>query len=283
MNYVVSTPTPKPKTQSLQGTNTILLGPTKSGKTTSLRTVLDVPDIKKIFAIFTEPRFDVLSRDVLDRIHWRYIPPGQADWAALRNAALQVNTMSNDALQKIQGSGRDKMNQFLDILTQCNDFVDQNGERWGDVASWGTDRLLWFDGLTGLNKMARQLAVGMKPIMSQPDWGVAMKTIQDWVEIMTTQTRCHFVLISHIERELDEIRGGSRNMVSTLGRKLAPLIPTNFSDVILSVKEGANFYWDTADVSTDVGSSNLPLASKQPASFVPLFEAWKKKGGVFEP
>jgi hypothetical protein len=57
-------------------------------------------------------------------------------------------------------------------------------------------------------------------------------------------------MISHIEREIDEVLGGSKVMASTLGRKLAPKLPRYFSDVILAEKTGAKFSWSTAAIWT---------------------------------
>lgn len=278
----VITPVLAPAEQKILGTNVLLMGPTKTGKTTALKSLRKVEGLE-IFALFTEPRYDVLEKEFLDSIHWRYIPPGNTDWKVLLNTAQQVNLLSNEALQKIQGVEQQRLNQFLQIISQCNNFIDQNGKEWGDIAKWGTNRVFITDGLTGINKMSRFNAVGMKPILSQPDWGVAMNTVQMWVDTVCTSTRCHFILLAHVDMEIDEVLGGRKVMVSTLGRKLAPLLPVNFSDVILSVKEGTNFYWDTASIAADVGSANLPLKAKQDPDFAPIFKRWRERGGVFEP
>lgn len=276
-------PVPQAANDALLGINFLLLGPSGTGKTTSLKTLLKVRDKYGVepFFIFTEPRFDVLGKDFLDQVHWRYIPPAKVSWRVLVDLGKQINVMSNDALQKMQGVHNADCTQFLEILSLCNNFVDQRGEAFGDVATWGTNRVLTIDGFTGLSKMSRQLAVGFKPTLSQPDWGVAMNNLAVFLDTITTSTRCHFILIGHVERETDEVTGGTKTMVSTLGRKLAPTVPVNFGDVVLAVRDGAKFTWNTSDSRTDLKPGNLKIAAELPADFVPAFDAWTSRGGIF--
>lgn len=273
-----------PHGNELLGINLLLIGRSGAGKTSSLKTLLKVRDKYglEIFAVFTEPRFDVLGKDFLDQIHWRYIPPARVGWQVLENLGKQINTMSNDALQKMRGINAESCTQYLEVIGLMNNFVDQDGKSFGDVARWGTNRALILDGFTGISKMSRQLAVGFKPTLSQPDWGTAMQNISVFVDTMTMSTRCHFIMIGHVESEMDELTGGTKNMVSTLGRKLSPTIPINFGDVILAEREGSSFHWNTSDSRTDLKPGNLPISNKLPADFLPVFDAWVARGGKFE-
>ncbi len=283
MDQIVISPGPSPvQSGTLMGMNILLEGPSGSGKTTSLKTLLNVPGLE-VFALFLEPRFDVLGKDVLDKIHWRYIEPVKAGWSTLIHSAKSVSSFSNESLQKMHGIDKEKCTQFITILQQFENFVDVKGDSFGNISDWGTNRVLVVDGLTGLSKAARGLTAGLKPILTQPDWGVAMQTILGLVDELSNTTKCHLILIAHVERESDELTGITKLMTSTLGRKLAPQIPINFSDVILTNREGANFYWDTASSQADLKPGNLPINAKNKADFVPLFESWKKKGGVLAP
>lgn len=271
-------PPPGHSPGDLPGINFLLIGPPGTGKTTSLKTLLKVADLK-VFALFTEPRFDVLGKEVLDKIHWRYIPSATASWKTLIKTAKDVNSFGNDHLQKLPGIEKVQCQQFIAMLEQLANFRDQNDEEFGPVDEWGTDYLLWVDGLTGINKTAKHLAVGMKPILSQPDWGVSMATIGNLVDKLAMDTKCHFVLVAHIEREMDEITMGERLTISTLGRKLAPQIVPPFGDVVLAVKEGNSFTWDTASNKADLKSANLPNKAKIPADFELVIQAWIARGG----
>lgn len=263
---------------SLPGVNVLLMGPSGTGKTTALKTLIDYPGIE-VFALFTEPRYDILG-PYLDKIHWRYIAPATPSWGALSSAAKMVNTMSNDALQKLNSISGPEYLQYVDVLALCNNFIDQHGKEFGDVLTWPNNRVFVLDGLTGLSKMARKLKAGTKPILTQPDWGVCMTMIQEFVDTLVMGTFCHFILIGHVEKEVDEITGGGKTMVSTMGRKLAPLIPPNFGDVIQAKKDGNSFTWSTAEPQTDLKGGFLPNNGKLAPSFAPLLDQWKAQGGV---
>lgn len=264
---------------TLRGMNILLMGASGTGKTTALRTLLDVPGLE-VFGIFTDPRFDILGGDVLSKIHYTYIPPATASWQTLVNVADQVNKLGNDALQNLKSVEPAQFRQYIDVLSTCNNFKDQHGVSYGDITSWSPNRIFFIDGLTGLSKMGRNLRVGAKSVLSQPDWGVAMNMIQQMVDILTMQLTCHFVLIAHVEREFDEVANATKLMVSTMGRKLAPILTPNFGDVVLTYREGTSFFWDTTDSRADVKSAFAGFGNKLPPSFVPLFNNWKKAGGV---
>lgn len=265
----------------IQGMNILLMGPQGTGKTTSITTLLGVEDIE-IFCLFTEPRFDILGQDFLShpRVHWTYVPPVAAGWSTLIANAKQVNTMTNEALQKQNSVEGAKYTQFIKVLETCNDFVDQRGEHFGDVAAWEADRVFVIDGLSGINRMARGLKVGAKVALTQPDWGACQQVILSFLEALTTGTRCHFILLAHVEREVDETMGGSKIMVRTMGRKLAPALPDNFGDIILSTKVGDKFSWDTANPQADLKTGFISsISSSLPPSFEPMFRNWKQRMG----
>jgi hypothetical protein len=71
-------------------------------------------------------------------------------------------------------------------------------------------------------------------------------------------------------------------MAATLGRKLAPVLPRFFSDVILSERQGTKFTWSTASVGADLKARNLPVADGLPPDFGAIIASWKKQGGVIE-
>jgi len=118
--------------------------------------------------------------------------------------------------------------------------------------------------------------------MTQPEFQIGMKTIENLVNQLCTGFRCHVVVTAHIERELDEVQGGSRVFPSTLGRKLAPVLPRYFTDVILAKRAGTKFFWDTADPQADLKARNLPISPDLPPTFRPLVESWKRRGGIIE-
>lgn len=253
--------------------NILLMGGSGVGKTYSLRTLITAGITP--FCVFTEPGFEVIE-DIPDpALHWKYLPPGTVDWQTLIDSARSINTLSNDSLQKLPGMEKTKFSQFIDLITTMNNFkCDRCGQAFGDVSTWGPERAIVIDGLSGIGQMSMDLTVGAKPIKTQPDWGVAMDNLERFVAKMCNDTNALFVLIAHVERELDEAAGSTKLMTATLGRKLAPKLPRNFSDVVYAYREVTQFYWSTASASTDTKARNLPLADKLPPDFGQILKTW---------
>lgn len=253
--------------------NIILLGPVGTGKTSSLRTIPEAG--KPLFVIATEPGIaNILDHGPL--CHWRYIPPATEDWDILTKNANFLNTLPNESLQKMQGMNKNAYRQFIDLLNACSDFkCDVCGESFGPVDRLPSDAFFAIDGLSGLSKMSMDLVVGGKPIASQPDWGAAMNNLERFLGKCCADTTCSFILISHVDREVDEITGGTKIMVSTLGRKLAPKIPRFFDEVVMCVKRGKDFYWSTTESGVDLKARVLPFSDEIKPTFKPFLNLSK--------
>lgn len=263
----------------LPGPNVLLVGASGVGKTTSIKTLI----AKGItpFCIFAEQGFEVLGDIPADKLHWQYIKPVSVPWTTLIEMNKNITAMSHDAVTAMKDAQKGKYIGFVQLLTALNNFkCDRDGKEYGDVCTWGTDRALVIDGLSGVSIMAMREVVGGKPTMHQGEWGTAMNLIEGLVQKLTSDLRTTFILMSHAEREVDEVSGGSKLMASTLGRKLAPKLPRFFSDVIFARKDGEKFTWTTIEPNADLKNRNLPLAANQSPDFGPLIENWKKNGGI---
>lgn len=265
-----------PNPSPLRGVNVLLMGPTGTGKTHSIRTLVEAGVTP--FIIFTEPGYEVLEDIPADQCHWKFIPPATVSWEQILDSGKKVNQLTYDALAKLGGVNKTAYQQFLQVVMALANFeCDRTGENFGAVDSWGADRALVLDGMSGLSQMAMDLVVGSKPTKSMPDWMIAQDNLQRLVDKLTNDTRCHFVLIAHVEPEKDEVTGGTSVMASTLGRKLAPKLPRNFSDVILSRREGDNFFWSTSDARADLKARNVPIGNSNPPSFAALLQKWEQR------
>ncbi len=270
----------------LPGVNVLLEGPTGTGKTYVLGTLADAG--VELFLLFTEAGLETAlgywtdrGREVPPNVHWHVLtrPPGSFELMA--QAADTINRLDLTSLSKLQDPNRAKTNQFVGLLRALADFPDDRaGARFGSVDSWGPNRCLAMDSLSGINPIALSLVVGGKPVKSQSDWGIAMDQIEKLVRQLTDGCRCHFVLTSHVEREIDQVLGGVKLTVATLGVKLAPKIPPMFSDVILTSREGTKFYWSTANGQADLKARNLAIADHLPPDFKPIIDKWKSRGGA---
>lgn len=268
----------QPSAAMLKPPAVLLMGETGAGKTYAARTLVEAG--LEVFVLFTEPSMEVLADLPADRLHWAYIPPANPDWATLLDGAKKVNTLTYEAISRLPGINKTKYAQFLEVYARLADFkCDRTGETYGPVDAFGPNRALIIDSLSGLNIMALDLVVGSNPVRTQGEWGVAMDNLERLINKCTTGLHCPFVLTAHLEREVDEVAGGTRVMAAALGRKLAPRLPRFFSDVILAKRDGANFYWSTTAANTALKARNVGLGDKLPPTFKPLIENWRKRAG----
>lgn len=277
---------PKMEQSKLQGFNVLLMGPAGTGKTHSIGTLVDSGI--EVFMIFLEAGKESIYGYWTDRglpvpknLHCHTVAGPKASFADMIKAATRVNTMALDTLAKAVDPDRSKHDQFIKLLTCLNDYVDEDtGQHYGDVASFTTGQAVVIDGLTGLGRAAMSLVVGGKPVKSQSDWGIAQDQVEKILRQIIESCACHFILIAHVDREKDEVLGGIKLMASTLGAKLAPKLGPMFSDVILTVREGSKWSWDTATAMADVKTRNLKIASNIEPSFKAIVAKWKSRGGV---
>lgn len=273
---------------SLPGVNILIEGPTGTGKTTSLATLAATG--LEVFVLFTESGLESFvgawtdnKKEVPPNVHWHILRKPEVNFETLAASATKVNTLALESLAKLSDPDRSKHNQFIELLRTLADFEDQRtGKKFGAVDTWSTGRVLVIDSLTGINPIALSLVVGGKPVKSQSDWGIAQDQVEKLLRQLCDGCRCHFVMTAHVERETDQVFGGVKLTVSTLGRALAPKIPPMFSDVVLSYREGQNFLWSTDNAQADLKARNLPIKSGLAQDFTQILAKWKSRGGMLE-
>lgn len=275
-----------PPDTTLAGPNILLAGPAGTGKTRSIATLVETGI--EVFYLDLENGLESLlgywadsGKPIPPNLRWHKVSPATRTWDTLRQNAVKINTWDEKSLANWLDPDRNKHNLFIKIIETMAAFPD---DRTGQVApavdSWPPGRALIIDGLTGLSNAAMSMVVGGKPMRSQGEWGRAMDQLEIFLRMLCDQCRCWFVLISHVEREIDEVLGGAKIMPSTLGRKLAPKIAPMFSDVILTVREGTTWTWDTTNSQADLKARNLPWKNGQPPTFRPLIETWARRAAA---
>ena len=258
----------------------IIMGPAGTGKTYSIGTLVDSG--VEVFYLAIESGLEALLGYWTDRgkpippnLHWHKIEPAKASFKELAEYSVKVNTLALETLAKMVDVNRHMHNLFTKILESMNNFHDDRTEKdFGPVDEWGTGRAIVIDGLTGVSKAAMALVTGGKPVKSQSDYQLAMNQIENFLRLCCDHCPCWFVLIAHVEREVDEVLGGVKITVASLGRKLPPLIPPMFSDVILAVREGTRWTWDLTSSQADTKARNLPWAANIPQDFRPIVATW---------
>lgn len=267
---------------TIPGAKVLLMGATGTGKTYAIESFRDSG--VKPFVIFTEPGMRTISHLPQDEVHWMYVPPASPGWDTMIANAEKINNLSFQALTGMKdGMNKQHYGQFIQLLHAFTNFkCDRTGEEFGPVDEWGTDRCLYIDSLSGINIMAMDLVAGAKPVKAMGEWGVAMDNLERLLNQLTTSLNCHMVLTAHLDREMDEVSGGTTITAQVLGRKLAPRVPRFFDDVILAYREDTRFFWSTAQTGVDLKARNLPLSGKLNPSFKDLIESWKEAGGEIQ-
>lgn len=268
--------TSTPSLPSVPGFNVMLCGTTGTGKTHSIRTLVEQG--LEVFVLFTEPGMEVLADVPPEKLHWHYVAPAAPDFSDMIASAQKINTMSFEALTKLPDINKRNYTEFIDVLTTLSNFkCDRTGQTYGSVDTWDASRVLVVDSLTGLSIMAMNLVAGSKPVKSMADWGVAIDNLERLLTKLCVDTKCHFVLLAHLEREVDEVTGGTSLMASTLGRKLAPKLPRFFSDVVQAKRNVDKFVWSTAASNVDLKARNLPISDSLAPSFATIFNHWSAR------
>lgn len=268
----------------LPGTNVLLMGPAGTGKTHAIGTLVETGI--EVFYLGLEPGLESLlgyfkdkGKPIPPNLHWHQLEAPKASFMDMLDSAQKINTMALDSLAKMQDPKRANHNQFILLLHCLNNFTCQRtGESFGAVDSWGPDKALVMDGMAGLGRAAMSLVVGGKPVRSQSDWGIAQDQVEKILRMLTDNCRCHFTLIAHVERETDAVLGGVKISVSALGTKLGPKINPMFSDVILTVREGTKFSWDTGSALADVKTRNLPIKQGLEPTYAAIIQKWRARG-----
>lgn len=292
---------------ALAGTNTLIEGPTGTGKTHCFSTLegcmVDGQQVD-LFYVAMENGLESLvgawadrGKPVPDWVHWHVLKAPDTGLDELQDIAKKVNTFSFKMLSDMVDANRGKYNQFISLYELLNDFVDQRtGVHYGPVNEWccaidpdgllppipqHVNRVLAIDGLSGINRAAMVLMTGGRPARNQADWGVAQQQIENLLLKLCDGCFMHFAMTAHVERESDPVTGQTKVMTSTLGKALAPKIPSMFSDVILSRYDGQKWVWDTADPTVDLKTRNVPRGQSSLApSFAQIFKKWGARAGA---
>lgn len=272
-----------PTGPSLPGVNVLLMGPSGTGKTRSIGTLVDAGF--EVFYLALEAGIESLigywtdaGKPVPANLHYHVLKAPDTSFADMIANATKINTLNLESLSKMADSNRSRHNQFISLFEALNNFPDdRTGEKHGSVDAWDNKKVLVIDGLTGVSNAALALVVGGKPVRSQSDWGIAQQQVETTLRKLCDGCKCHFILLAHVEREVDPVLGGVKLMASALGKALAPKLPAMFSDVILTVREGTKWSWDTSNTLADLKTRNLPISAGIDPNFAAILKKWEAR------
>ena len=273
----------------INGTRTLLMGPPGSGKTTALRSWFELekkfglpPGTLKMRVVALDPNvWPILGSTPAAITHLRT----SVGWKGLKDMAKSLHSLNNEQLQKETGwiTGN---HEFVDLVNRMTNFVDTAGNKHGCCDTWGTDTLLVIDGLSGLSDLVAQAGCGHKLAWTQPDWQKTMSSVGQFLKQITRGCFCHIIVVAHVEYETDVFQV-PKIMASTLGRKLAPTIGKDFTDVVYVSMKGGVFSWSTANPSAELKAMHLPFKDNLEPTLEAILttpeKGWLARGGVFSP
>lgn len=275
-----------PSQSKLEGPNILLEGGGGSGKTHSIGTLVDSgievfylgieQGLEALLGYWTDVRADnPKPRPIPANLHWHKIEPPNLGFKEFAAQALRVNTLSLKTLAESPDPQRHMHNLWIKVSeTMFNFHDDRTGQDFGAVDSWGPERCIVVDGMTGLCKAAMSCVVGSRPVWNPGDYQVGQKQVENFLRLVCDHCKCWFVLISHVEKEVDPVVGGLNITVSAIGKALAPLIPPMFSDVIYCKREGTKWTWNTAQTGVDTKARNIAWADGLPPDFRVIYKTW---------
>ena len=271
----------------LSGPKVLLEGPSGTGKTYALGKLVDWASERNIevFVLFTENGLETLLGYWVDRdkpvpsnLHYHSTLTKPIGLKSMMENAEKIGKLSYEMLTKMVDGSRGDNNAFLKIMTACSDFPDdRTGKKFGPVDSFGVDKIFVIDSLSELANACMKAVIGNKPTASQPDYGVAQNSLMNFLRLCTQGLACTFVMTAHVDRQTDELTGTAKIMTKAIGKAMAGDIPQLFSDVIFTVREGTNFYWDTAAANVDTKTRNLPISGKQSPDFGIIMKKWEAR------
>ena len=288
--------TPEPYMEKLESTligpKVLLIGPSGTGKTFSIGTLVDwaatqTPP-KPVYVLFTENGLETLLGYWRDRnlpvptnLHWHVAMTAPLDLKSLIAMSDLSGKASYQALTNWTDNNRGKNNAYMRLLEALEDFPDdRTGKKMGNIFSMDKTAIFVLDSLTELANACMKMIIGSKPTASQPEYGVAQNNLINFLRLLTQALPATFVMTAHVDRQTDEISGTVKLMVKSIGKALAADIPPLFSDVILTTREAVKFYWDTAAANADTKTRSLPIQGKIEPNFGQIMNTWANRANV---
>ncbi|MGH7747185.1 MAG: AAA family ATPase [Candidatus Dormibacteria bacterium] len=277
------------ESSTLSGPKVLLIGPSGTGKTRALGTLVDwaarQSPPRNVNILFTENGLETLLGYWTDRklpvppnLRYHVITTQSIPLKDLLDAAKKVGILSYKSITEMVDPNRASNNPYYKILEVFSKFTDdRTGKDFGNIGEWGNEEIFGIDSLTELANACMKMVIGNKPTASPSDYGVAQNNLMNLLRFLTQGFAPTLVMTAHVQRQQDEMTGSVKLMVKAIGKAMSDDIPQLFSETIGTIREGANWYWDTARSDLDTKTRYLPIASKISPDFAQIMDKWQAR------
>lgn len=269
------------------GPKVLLMGASGGGKTFSLGTLVDwaaaQTPAREVFVLFTENGLETLlgywrdkGKPIPANLHWHVHKTPALSLESLLEGAKKVGLMNYESLTKTTDPNRGTNNPWEKLLQVFTNFPDdRTGEKFGNIGTWGPDKILINDSLTETANACFKMVTGNKPVAAQNEYMVAQNNLINWVRFMTQTLQCTFVMTAHVHKVVNEVSGSMQLMVKTgIGKALSDDMPQMFSEALYCARNGTEWFWETAAANVDTKTRYLPIASKIKPDFAQIMDKW---------
>lgn len=277
----------------LSGPKVLLQGDSGGGKSFAFGPLVDwaakQSPMLEVFILFTEPGLETVLGYWRDRnlpvpanLHWHVVPAATLDLKALTDAADKVGKLTFQSLTNLVDGDRGKNNPAFKILSAMADFPDdRTGKKFGNIGTWGADKILGVDSLSELANAYEKMVIGNKPVMAQNEYGVAQTNLLNFLRyVCGTGAKFGLVMTAHLQKQVNELTGGMTLTTKAIGKAMSDDVPRLFSEVLYAYREGTSWYWDTSATNVVTKTRYLPIQSKIKPDLGVIFEKWLQRGNV---
>ena len=274
----------------LSGPKILIIGASGTGKTRSIGTLVDwaarQSPPRNVYVLFTENGLETLlgywldaGRQVPANLAYHVVTTKAIPLADLMEAAKKVGILNYKAITEMVDPNRSANNPYYKIMEVLAKFTDdRTGKDCGNIGTWTASDIFVIDSLSELANACFKMVIGNKPTASPSDYGVAQNNLLNFLRYITQGFAPTVAITAHVQRQTDEITGSVKLQTKAIGKAMGDDIPQLFSEVIGAVREGATWWWDTANSSLDTKTRYLPIASKITPDFAQIMDKWVKRG-----
>jgi hypothetical protein len=143
------------------------------------------------------------------------------------------------------------------------EFTNMQGSNIGSIETWDSSYILVIDSLTTVCSHIYDSIIGGATFVSQPAWLRMQMLLQRYLRYLVDSLQCHVILLGHAIIQTNSLTDLELIYPSTVGKALKDLVPTFFSEVIYSYRQGTKYYWSPSHLSAVTATRSPRLEGRK--------------------